>query len=183
MRNTKVKFAFFTVPEYEKEEEWLRKQHNNGWKLVSATVPGFYKFERCEPEDVVYQLDYNEEGMAHKSEYVQMFADCGWEHITDMVGYSYFRKPVSEMNSGKEEIFSDDESKMDMIERVFKGRMIPCLVIFFLIIIPQLCQQWANGFHVGKVVFGIYLALFVLYGSVFIKFAIQYVNLKKRLKR
>lgn len=48
---------------------------------------------KCTPEDVVYQLDYNEEGLTHKDEYVQMFRDCGWEYIQDFGGYSYFRKP------------------------------------------------------------------------------------------
>lgn len=42
-----------------------------------------------------------------------MFEDAGWEYVTEFVGFSYFRKPVSEMN-GKEEIFSNDTSKADM---------------------------------------------------------------------
>lgn len=28
--------------------------------------PGLYHFEKCEPEDVTYQLDYNPEGIAIK---------------------------------------------------------------------------------------------------------------------
>ena len=182
MKNIKRKIAFFTVPEYEKEQEWLAKHHKEGWKLVNASMPCFYKFEKCQPEDVVYQLDYNEEGMKEKDEYVRMFEDCGWEYITDMVGYSYFRKPVSKMN-GKEEIFSDDVSKMDMIGRVFRGRMIPLLAIFFLIIIPQLICRRNHELPLGKVVFAIYIVLFILYLTIFMKFGIQYSKLKKRLRR
>ena len=48
--------------------------------------PGLYHFEKCEPEDVTYQLDYNPEGIAHKAEYIQMFLDCGWEYMQDFAG-------------------------------------------------------------------------------------------------
>ncbi|HIW84093.1 MAG TPA: DUF2812 domain-containing protein [Candidatus Dorea gallistercoris] len=67
---------------------------------------GTYYFEKCAPEDVVYQLDYNQEGRRNKEEYVQMFQDRGWEYLQDHVDYSYFRKKVSEM-TGPEEIFCD----------------------------------------------------------------------------
>ena len=53
-------------------------------------LPGLYGFERCEPQEVAYRLDYNPEGRAHREEYVQMFSDCGWEYVQDYAGYSYF---------------------------------------------------------------------------------------------
>ena len=181
MSDKKIKLAFFTIPEYKKEEEWLREKHRSGLKLVKATLPCFYTFEKCKPEDVVYQLDYNEEGMKNKAEYVKMYEDCGWEHITDMAGYSYFRKPVSEMVED-EEIFCDDESKMDMIKRVFKGRMIPALVIFFAVIIPQLFLNSSMDDPINCFVFGLYTALLILYVVIFIKYTITYTKLNKKLK-
>ena len=157
-------------------------QHKKGWKLVGTLSPCLYKFEGCEPEDVVYQLDYNQEGLLHKEEYVQMFGDCGWEHITDMMGYSYFRKPLLQMQE-EEEIFSDDASKLDMAKRVFKGKIIPLLIIFFLVIIPQL--MILKGKHdlsdFESFLFGIYIGLFAVYISVFMKYTLQYVKLKKKV--
>lgn len=101
---------------------------------------GFYHFEECEPEDVVYQLDYNSERIANKADYVGMFQDCGWEYLQDFWGYSYFRKSSLEMN-GEEEIFCDDASKMEMMQRVFKGRLLPLAVMFFVCILPTLCMD------------------------------------------
>ena len=49
---------FFTIADYKEEERWLREQHKQGWKLVRMTVPCFYTFESCEPQDVIYRLDY-----------------------------------------------------------------------------------------------------------------------------
>ncbi len=182
MGKTKSKIAFFTLLDYKKEEKWLQKQHKVGLRLVKATVPCFYKFEECEPEDVVYQLDYNEEAMKNKDEYVQMFNDCGWEYITDINGYCYFRKPALQMVEN-EEIFSDDESKMDMIDRIFKGRMIPLLTIFFAIIIPQIFMQRSIDEPIAWGLFWVYIGLFVLYLLIFIDFAVKYAKLKKQINK
>ena len=91
---TKKEFRWFNIFQYENEQEYLRTMHRAGWKFIKVTGLGTYHFEECTPEDVVYQLDYNQEGLAHKTEYVQMFSDCGWEYIQDYAGYSYFRKPI-----------------------------------------------------------------------------------------
>ena len=160
----------------------MREQHKNGWKLIKATPPGFYKFVQCEPEDVIYQLDYNQEGMDHISEYIQMFRDCGWEYVTDMMGYAYFRKPANEMVED-EGIFCDDESKIEMIERVYKGRMLPLIVIFCCCIMPQLFMQSHNTSEMGHSLFIVFVVLFVLYLSIFVKFAYQYWKVKNRKEK
>ena len=136
MREKKTVFKWFTVAKYEEEQEYLRQMHQAGWKLVKVSFLGFYTFEKCEPEDVIYQLDYNQEREKGMAEYIQMFRDCGWEYICDFVGYSYFRKAASQMRED-ETIFSDDSSRLEMIGRVFKGRMVPLLIIFAAVICPQ----------------------------------------------
>lgn len=182
MGNRKTTIRFFTIPEYEKEQDYLRKEHNNGWKFTKVTFPCFYHFEKAEPEDVIYQLDYNQEGIEHKTEYVRIFQDCGWEYLQDFVGYSYFRKPVS-MMEGEEEIYSDATSKLDMVRRVFKGRIVPLLILFFGIILPQLALQLFNNESFNQVIFGIYIGLFVLYAVLFAWFGIQYWALYRKVKK
>ena len=61
MKNTKTVLKLFTIPEYEKEEKFLGEMHAKGWILERITLPGFYHFIQCEPEEVKYQLDYNQE--------------------------------------------------------------------------------------------------------------------------
>ena len=175
MKNRKMRFHFFSVPEWEKEQDYLRRQHQNGWKFVKVNGLCLFHFERCEPEDVIYQLDYNQEGKAHKEEYVQMFRDCGWEYMQDYVGYSYFRKPAAEMQSD-EAIFCDDASRLDMMKRVFKGRMIPLLVIFLCCILPNIFITLSLEKHVMT---GIFTLLFCLYMLIFFKFGIQFWKLQK----
>jgi hypothetical protein len=172
---------FFSISQHEKEQEYLRSMHKSGWKLVKTTGLGMYHFEACEPEDVIYQLDYNAEGLANKDEYVQMFEDCGWEYNQEFVGYSYFRKPASKGSDRDEEIFCDDESRAQMMERVFKGRLIPLLVIFFVVFIPQFFTNMTTRKNVGiTITLGVML---VAYMSIFVTFTIQYLKLKNKAKR
>lgn len=145
---------FFTIFDYEKEQEYLREMHNMGWKLLMITGLGMYHFEKCEPEDVVYQLDYNPDGMQRKTEYLQMFRDCGWEYLTNFFGYSYFRKPASEMN-GEEAIFCDEDSRMEMMDRVLKGRFRILGILYLTVLIPQFMLS-LTVYH--SVPFAIYFA-------------------------
>ena len=154
--------------------------HKTGWKFVK--IGGFcvYHFEKCTPEDVIYQLDYNEDGLRNKEEYVKLFNDCGWEYLQDYVGYSYFRKPVSEAN-GEEEIFCDDDSRLQMMERVFRGRAITLLVLFLCILLPQFINNLLSlHSYILTVLLG---GVILLYIVLFAKFAKSYYDHKKRARK
>ena len=177
---TKKQYKYFSIFNHEKEQDYLREMHNQGWKFIKVNGLGVYHFEECEPQDVVYQLDYNQEGLSHKTEYIQMFSDCGWEYIQDYVGYSYFRKAAAEMN-GDEEIFCDDASRAAMMGRVFKGRLLPLVVLFTLCLLPQFIvnlvhlQNYGIAIFIGFVI-GLYLGCFVAFG-------IKYAKYKNKTKK
>lgn len=176
---TKKQFKWFTIFEYEKEQNYLREMHRAGWKFIKLDGLCMYHFEKCHPQDVVYQLDYNKDGRENRDEYLKMFDDCGWEYIQDYAGYSYFRKSVVK-DGVAEEIFCDEESKFEMMQRVMKGRMIPLLIIFFLTLLPQFLinllstHNYFIASFVG-VVLGMYIAIFA---TCFIKY-IQYKKSRK----
>ena len=172
---TNKELKFFTITQHKQEEQYLRRMHNEGWKFVKVTGLGMYHFEKCQPEDVVYQLDYNTEGSANKAEYIRMFADCGWDYLQEYFGYSYFRKAAADMD-GEEEIFSDDSSRLAMMERVYKGRLTPMLVIFFATLLPQFVMNLSRGNYGVAVFLGAFLALYV---AIFAIFAVRYYKLKK----
>ena len=176
---TKCEFKWFSIPEYDKEAAYLRDMHNHGWKLERIGFPGFYHFIECIPEDVIYQLDYNREGVQHRGEYVQMFADCGWEYLFDFVGFSYFRKPAAE--DIDERIFCDDDSRLQMLGRVIKGRLTPMLVIFCAVLLPQfllLLSDLGNPFRMG--VFVVYCVLLVMYLVIFAYVGSNWMALKRK---
>ena len=134
MKGKKTEMKFFPIPQWKKEEMYLREQHRKGWRFVKVNGLCLYHFEKCEAEDVFNcagrspaggrrGLDrgktggnnqaaapavYNPDAITQKSEYVQMFQDCGWEFLQNFMGYSYFRKAAREMDGRDEEIFCDD---------------------------------------------------------------------------
>lgn len=176
---TKKQFKWFTIFEYEKEQDYLREMHKSGWKFVKVKGLGMYYFEKCVPEDVVYQLDYNKDGLSHKEEYLKMFDDCGWEYIQDYAGYSYFRKSVAE-DGVAEGIFCDEESRFQMMQRVIKGRMLPLLLLFFTVLLPQfMISLFSTHNYLGAAFIGGVLAMYiVIFGMYIVKYN-QYKNNKK----
>lgn len=177
----------YNIAQYEKEQEWLRYMHRNGWRFIHVNFIGLYTFEACEPEDVIYQLDF-QNGSAD-SDYIQIFKDCGWEYVQSTMGFHYFRKPSSacEDSSGRDyEIFCDDESRLDMVKRIFRGRMIGAVVIFFGNVIPQLIVQTLTATMrnpgISASFVSIYYALFMIYIILFSVFGSHFYKLEKRVK-
>lgn len=162
MKNTKTELRYFTIADWKEEEAYLRRRHQEGWRFERVSFPGIYHFTRCTPEDVIYQLDYNPEGLADRGSYLQLFCDCGWEYLQDFVGYSYFRKPAAAMQGGEEEIFCDDASRREMLLRVMRRRLPPLILLFFVAVLPNFLL-WDNS-PVIRLLFGLlgaaYLFLF-----------------------
>lgn len=181
MVNTKTVFKFFTIPQYQQEEEYLSAMHEKGWQFTDVTFPGFYHFRKCVPGQAAYRLDYNQEGRRNKAEYIQMFSDCGWEYLCDFVGYSYFRKEGAQ-GEEREEIFCDDASRLDMMRRVFRGRIIPLIALFALVIYPQLFMNtvsYGGGDVVQDVLSFTFLGLAVLYLAIFTLTAVHFFQYEK----
>ena len=161
-KQLKREFRLFTIAEYEKEEAYLARKHREGWKLVTAAMPGWYTFEECEPEEVIYQLDYNSTQGEEKEQYLQMFADCGWEYVDEMNGWRYFRKPLAQAD-GDEAIFSSDASRLELLGRVFRTRMLPVLLLFFCADVPMVAHALALGFPTRPVERGVLLGMMILF--------------------
>lgn len=179
MTDRKTELRFFAVPDWDEEQEYLRQQHREGWRFVRLGGIGAYHFERCVPEDVVYQLDYNQEGSAHQREYRQMFRDCGWEYLGEYFGYSYFRKPAGDW--GGEEIFCDDQSRLDMMRRVFRGKIIPLILLFVSLVLNPLWLSYALLERAGILL--VPALAVVLYVYSFAKFGYRYWQLWKRVNK
>ena len=131
----KIVYRIFTIADYEREALYFREMHAKGWKLrkVSYSILLFavkYTFEKCQPEQVSYQLDFYPMKKSERASYLQLFKDCGWEHITDLNSFSYFRKAHSEIESNAEfEIYNDAAGKLAMVNRILRLRLVPVLLL------------------------------------------------------
>ena len=148
MMEKKVVYRIATIADYDREALYLRKMHAEGWKLKEVTYSNLvvavkYTFEKCQPEQVSYQLDFYPMKKSERASYLQLFKDCGWEHITDFNGFSYFRKLHSGIELDAEfEIYNDAAGKLDMVNRILRLRLLP--VLFFLSMLIPLFLKLLN---------------------------------------
>ena len=172
MMEKKIVYRIFTIADYEREALYFREMHAKGWKLkeVSYSILLFavkYTFEKCQPEQVSYQLDFYPMEKSERTSYLQLFKDCGWEHITDFNSFSYFRKAHSEIESDAEfEIYNDAAGKLAMVNRILRLRLVPVLLLL-AIHIPFLLKllNRSNTFDLWKflaVGLDIFLSLILL---------------------
>ena len=168
----KIVYRIATIADYDREALYLRKMHSEGWKLKEVThsnlvVAVKYTFAKCQPEQVSYQLDFYPMEKSERASYLQLFKDCGWEHITDFNSFSYFRKAYSEIESDAEfEIYNDAAGKLDMVNRILSLRLVPVLLLL-AIHIPLLLKllNRSNTFDLWKflaVGLDIFLSLILL---------------------
>lgn len=170
----KIVYRLVTIADYEREAVFLGEMHSKGWKLrkvsysiLLATVK--YIFEKCQPEQVSYQLDFYPMKKSERASYLQLFKDCGWEHITDFNGFSYFSKPYSEIESDTEfEIYNDAAGKLAMVKRILTMRMLPILLLFSALL--PVFSKFVSG--VSSFSWELFL-IFIIDGVLLIVFAIQ----------
>ena len=170
----KVVYRIATIADYDREALYLGEMHAQGWKLKEVSYSNLvvavkYTFEKCQPEQVVYQLDFYPMKKSERASYLQLYKDCGWEHITDFNGFSYFRKLHSEIESDAEfEIYNDVAGKLAMIKRILIMRMLPILLLFSALL-PVFSKSVSGGSSFRWEVF----LIFIIDWALLIVFAIQ----------
>ena len=119
---SKLQFRIFTILDEDKKEEYLHEMHLKGWKYRTSRF-GFFYFDQCQPDDVIYRIYDSRFLKKHKHE-LQDFRNRGWELIE--TGFcSIFRKPASD-------IFSEDQVYMSKGLRweVMRSRLRSCTATF-----------------------------------------------------
>jgi hypothetical protein len=118
-----TEFRYFDLSEVEDEEDYLSRMHRDGWKLTKAGSFGYYQFESCKPEDVVYRMDFNPDASADRENYLQMYEDYGWECAARVSDTFYFRKTADAASPESNEIFSDSESRLAMMNTIIRKQL------------------------------------------------------------
>ena len=159
----------FYISEFRAEEAWLSFMHQQGWMLRSIDGIGFqYTFEACDPEDWIYQLDFKEDGVVEE-DYIQMYADYGWELVLRFRHWFYFRKKKTGDDTADDlSIFSDNASRIEMCRQVIRhhARLIGMILGSFLMISGLMCllmpsSSFARGMCLGSIIGSCFGAMFI----------------------
>ena len=178
---------FFSIAEFEKEEKYLTDMAAQGWRFVD-TNGSIYTFERCEPEQVVYRLDFSGIPLDQRDDYYAMFRDYGWEYLQDINGFSYFRKPADGAAPEDLELFSDGASRIKMIKKFLVAKM-PLIYLLYiaaiLISAERYCDVLKKLLHGESLQSGEVMILLTLafMTSMLIFMTVQSVRAYRRIKK
>ena len=115
----------------DKETAWLNEMSGRGWAM-NGFFAGFYRFEKCEPGEYIYQIDFGDEMYHVSDEYRGLMEDIGAEIVALWGYWIILRKPAAE---GPFELYTDPESMIEhytKIRRMFKAVTILELVGLFI---------------------------------------------------
>lgn len=98
MGTTKKVWNFFTIAQWEEEEQWLNDMARNGWHLVRINCLLRYVFEKGTPGEYIYKLDLPdnlEHGMDEQA-YCSFLAECGIDVVCKQKQWLYLRKKATD---------------------------------------------------------------------------------------
>lgn len=98
MGTTKKVWNFFTIAQWEEEEQWLNDMARNGWHLARINCLLRYVFEKGTPGEYIYKLDLPdnlEHGMDEQA-YCSFLAECGIDVVCKQKQWLYLRKKATD---------------------------------------------------------------------------------------
>lgn len=174
----KKMFKFFTVDDFEKEEVYLRKMAQKGWYFKH--YQGLrYCFEKGEPQDMYYRIDYHSPDDGDRDDYIQLFEDSGWSLAFSYPIFDgewvYFRKDSN--NSGITEIFTDPTSKINLFHKIRKRWSFFGISIFIFMIM----LLFISGITLENPFLSLFLA--IILGSIVLLYSKMILNLTRKIQK
>lgn len=127
-------FKFFWADQDVEQEQWLRQMSLKGLHLKKINLLQMWTFEKGEPADMAYRVDFN--SAAPTAEYRQLMEDAGWERAACLTGWQYWR--TAAVNGSLPEIFTDAKSKEAKFKRLLTLIVVCCLPGAMLFLTPNL---------------------------------------------
>ena len=131
--NSKIQFRMFTIIDLDKKEEYLHEMHFKGWKYKANRL-GFFYFEECQPEDVIYCI-YDSRFLKKYKHELQDFRSRGWELIE--TGFcSILRKSSSDLLP-EDQVYMSKGLRWEVMRfrlrsctATFLGGLVVCMSLF-----------------------------------------------------
>lgn len=158
----------------EDDMEKLKKYASQGWILEGIVGGFFYKLRKDEPQNIVYNLDYQTET---NEEYFTMFKEAGWELVVSINNYMH----IFSAQVGTKPIYSDCESEIDKYTRIRNSTRKG--TIYSLIIAIALMALLVVSLKVIKPIFIGIVSLLIVDVIVFVFNFMPYLAYNSRIKQ
>lgn len=164
MGTTKKVWNFFTIAQWEEEEQWLNEMARNGYNLVDVKCFVRYIFEQGTPGEYIYKLDLPdnlEHGMDDKA-YCNFLAECGIDVVCKQKQWLYLRKKAADGPFNEQ---GDMFAKLKMTNKAYSyairvlSRLLRtfAILIFFDILVmcvighSEILASIVNGIGIGAI--------------------------------
>ena len=136
-----IRFKFFWDDADHMLESWLQDMARQGLHLHKVGVLRcWFVFRRGAPAEMSYRLDF--QARRTKADYFQLFADAGWEHVDQVLGWQFWRAPA---RAGRTpEIFTDVESRIRKYQRLIWLFALAWLPLFIMLPFGDVNRFWAT---------------------------------------
>lgn len=161
MKNTKRASVCYTAWEADKEAAMLNEQSKNGWQLKKSSIFGS-TLVKDDSVRYIYQIDRKREP---DERYYETFSEQGWEYVTNLNGWQYFRKKYDPALPKEEyEIYTDDQTYADSLRKDIRLNTTFGIAYALLAAVYTLCAVFDSYlmWKIFAVTFLIYTAVFFL---------------------
>lgn len=129
-----LKIRFFTLGQYPQEQAWLEEEAARGNILQKIKTPCFYWFQQETPQNLVYRYDFVPSGKTQE-DCIDLYEQYGWNYVGQINDFLLFVHSGAAKSRFIPELFSSQESRDEMVQRIIRKRMIPLLVLFVLLLL------------------------------------------------
>ena len=110
-------WRFYTIAEYEQEEQWINEMAKEGWNL---TAVGFarYIFRRGTPGEYIYKLDMVERTASDevRESYFNFLTECNIRVVGELKDWLFLQKKAAE---GPFDMKDDTYAKLRHINKIY----------------------------------------------------------------
>ena len=165
MKTSRIVINWFI--DFDKEQRWINDMCKKGWAFWH-TNGVVYRFKRCEPEEFIYQIDFDEQAQKRRvGDYVAFRASCGDEFVHQWKQKIYWKRATA---NGPFEAESNVAAQLRLTNKAFNYHLnsfigLTLIAAFsFLVLMPlgrhlpeSTFSQWLREFSTG-LTYGILLA-------------------------
>lgn len=139
----------------DKETEWLNKMAERGYAMTGFFA-GFYTFEKCEPGEWEYQVDFGSKLFAVTDDYKEFMESAGIEVVQPWGFWVILRRKKTEEPF---QLYTDVDSSIEHYKKIRLMFKVVTIVELILFMVEAICA--ANGADIGYL-FMLLLAVIII---------------------
>lgn len=164
MATTKIKkvWNFFTIAQWEEEEQWLNSMARNGWNLVRIDFLVRYVFERGTAGEYLYKLDLpdNLERGMDEQQYCDFLKECEIDVVCRQKQWLFLRKKAADGPFNEK---GDNLSRLKMTNKAYDYaiRTLSTLLRVFTLLLCAviLLQAVVTNFDLSSILEGVMIGI------------------------